>query len=251
MKALATLRRSRPNGSIQSLARQHVVRYSQEKGWKKLEDIRLDIQEIHEMILYPEFEYSVVTTVPLGYLEDEKVLGKTIPEERVILIDPSIAPPNQDPRYVSTFGHEWGHGILHPDAPKAFRCSGKRIFAKESDEHSREIQANLYFEHLLMPDPLVKAQFYACYRPSAPFQYFRPGVYYLDTFGGNRRAMIHSYTELCRALAYPLTGYFSNVSRASLALKLHKLGLVVNHTRERIFEETTHIGYIMREMQRR
>ena len=62
--------------------------------------------------------------------------------------------------------------------------------------------------------------------------------------------MIDSYTEFCRALAYPLTRYFSNVSRASLALKLHTLGLVVNHTRERIFEETTHIGYIMREMQR-
>ncbi len=245
MGQVAVARSTRPR-SIKALAASYVDQYIAEKKWKSLQDIRLDIQDLYEMILYPEHEYRMISGVPLGYHEDEKVLGKTIPDEKLILIDDSISPPHRDPRHVSTAAHEWGHAIFHAGRTELFRCSKRQVFDASED---LERQANSFFEHLLMPDDLVKAQFYECYQPTTPFRYLGRRDYYFNAFGGSRRLLIDSYTEFCRALAYPLTPYFSRVSKSSLGLKFHKLGLVQNFTSERIFAETTHIGYIIREMQ--
>ena len=72
------------------IVQQHV----REKGWSRLRQIKLDVQEIYESVLYPRYEYDVDTTCDLGFVGDMKVLGKTIPQERIVLVDRSIAPPN-------------------------------------------------------------------------------------------------------------------------------------------------------------
>lgn len=233
--------------SIIALTEQLVAEYIQEKRWNNPDDIRLDIQEMHELILYPASEYRLITSLELGYLEDEKVLGKTIPKEKTILIDSAIAPPNADPRYAFTFAHEYGHGILHSEQQELFRCSPKRI-ATSTHKDLHEIQANIFSEHLLMPDDLVKFKFQSCYKPSAPLRYFKRGEYWIEAFGVSRRVRIDSYTAYCEALAHPLRPYFSNVSITSLALKIHRLGLIQNYSGEAFFENPMGIKNIMRRM---
>lgn len=233
--------------SIITLTEQLVAEYIQEKRWKNPDDIRLDIQEMHELILYPAAEYRLITSLGLGYLEDEKVLGKTIPKEKTILIDSTIAPPNADPRYAFTFAHEYGHGLLHSEQQELFRCSPKRI-ATPTPKDLHEIQANIFSEHLLMPDDLVKFKFQSCYKPLTPLRYFKCGEYWIETFGVPRRVRVDSYTAYCEALAYPLRPYFSNVSTTSLALKIHRLELVQNYSGEVFFENPMGIKNIMRRM---
>lgn len=236
--------------SIITLAERCVSEYLHQKRFRRLEAVRIDLQEMYEMVLYPAYEYQVITSVDLGYHNGEKVLGKTIQKERTILLDPSISPPNLDPRYTFTFGHEQGHGILHARHQELYRCAPTGALETTANKGTPESQANLFSEHLVMPDGLVKCKFQLCYRPTTPFRYLGRGNYGFETFGDKMKRLIDSYTEFCEVLARPLARDFSNISITSLALKIHKLGLVQNYTSETIFEEPTLIRHILRNMTR-
>ncbi|MHB9155714.1 MAG: ImmA/IrrE family metallo-endopeptidase, partial [Endomicrobiales bacterium] len=156
-----------PTRSIIDITKKCVNKYFQEMGWTHLEEMRIDLQELYESVIYPEYEYCLETGVDLGYDGDEKILGKTIPKDRVILIDKSLSSA-RDPRYTFTFGHEIGHGVLHPKERVLFRCSSRKMI---TGKDPLEIQANIFSQHLIMPDALVKAKFHQCYAPTKPFIY--------------------------------------------------------------------------------
>ena len=245
---LATLPKKRiTKDYVINLTHNYISDYLHEKNWKKIEDIKLDVHEIYESILYPQFEYKLITSIKLGYIEDMKILGKTITKDRVVLVDNSIAPPNKDPRYIFTLGHEFGHSVLHTDAKELFRCTPKEIFTN-TNKDIREIQANYFSEYLLMPDDLVKCKFNQCYKPTSPFKYYGAGQYWFDVFGSARKVKIESFKGFCKMLAYPLTPYFSDVSKESLAYKINNLGLVKNYSDEKMGQNVFHIGAILGDM---
>ncbi len=217
--------------SIKALAAKLVTEHINEHGWRLLSDFCLDLNEIYESVLYPRYEYKVESNYDLGFRNGQKVLGKTIPKDRVVLIDKSLVKGGKDSRYPFTYGHEFGHAILHPEVP-LFRCVQQDIFAKRHSD-KKEVQANLFSEHFLMPDGLVAAMLDRCYDLSSPIRYIGPREYWFEPYGARQIFRIKSYTHLCLAIAAPLCIRFANVSKTSLGLKIHKLRLILNSTNER------------------
>lgn len=213
--------------------------YVKIKNWKKPEDLRLDLNDIYENVIYPEFEFKVINSIKLGYYRDEKILGKTVFKDRVVLIDQSIAPSTGDPRYAWTVAHEFGHAINHSGNKDLFRCTTNNIFNKSD---ILEIQANWFAEHIIMPEWLVKFRIQQCYKPEKPFRYDKPGSYWFTPFGVSRKVYIESYTHFCKVVVSPIKEYFCNISKESFALKIHKMGLVQNCSKEELFKKEAHIG---------
>ncbi len=243
---LAPKKRKITKQQILDLTNDLIDEYIREKNWRTPEDIRLDIQDMYETVIYPRIEYTLVTSLNLGHLENNKILGKTVPQERVILLDNSISPPNYDPRYPFTFGHEIGHAFCHTDEPESFRCSQDEISSTDSLS-PKEADANFFSANFLMPEFLVKLNFHRCYNPKRPFAYYGKGQEYCFTaYGSTRIIRIDSYSHFCVTLAKPLTTFFSNVSKTSLGLRIHNLGLVLNYSKERILEDVSNIGSILK-----
>ena len=90
--------------------------YRNEMGWKNLDDIIIDVDLIYEIAVYPENETNLNKGIDLGYLENEKILGKTIPSQNLILIDKVL--DKFDPRYPFTMAHEIGHSVLDREDKK-------------------------------------------------------------------------------------------------------------------------------------
>ncbi|PKK83707.1 MAG: hypothetical protein CVT49_07415 [candidate division Zixibacteria bacterium HGW-Zixibacteria-1] len=218
--------------SIKALTLDIIQEYIREMGWTKLEEVIIDLREVYETVIYPRFECQLITDINLGEFEDRKILGKFIGKDRVVLVDKSISPPARDARFTFTLGHEFGHAALHPGGNRLFRCSSREIFSSNK-EKTMEIQANLFAENLIMPDRLVYQKYYLCYQTGRPFRYTGPGEYFIYAYGIDRKIKIYSYTDLCRILAGDLVMRFSNISKESLGLKLHKLGLIANCTMEK------------------
>jgi len=218
--------------SIKALTLDIIQEYIREMGWTKPKEFIIDLRDIYETVLYPRYECQLITDMDLGNHEDRKVLGKFIGKDRVVLVDKSISPPARDARFTFTLGHEFGHAVLHPGGHRLFRCSNKDIFSS-SKESTMEIQANLFSENLIMPDKLVYQIYCMCYQRIRPFRYVGPGDYIIYAHGIDRKIRIFSYTDLCRILAGHMVMRFSNISKISLGLKLHKLGLISNHTYEK------------------
>ncbi len=208
--------------------------YTRENGYFSPDDAIIDINEIYDNVIYPEYEFGLYTDMDLGYMEDteEKVLGKTIPKDRVILIDKSIAPESGDPRYTFTLGHEIGHGLLHADKKQLFRCSSKSI-SMQTDLYEK--QANYFAENLLMPDKLLMHRFYQYYELTKSMVYAGNGTYWLGGHSRSREYHVDSLQDYYKVLAKPLTKYFSNISKESLGYKLSKLNIVQNRTDESFY----------------
>ncbi len=210
--------------------------YTRENGYFSPDDTIINIDEIYESVIYPEYEFERYTNIDLGFIEntEEKILGKTIPKEKVILIDKSIAPESGDPRYVFTLAHEIAHALLHSGLKPLFRCTSKSI-KKQTDIYEK--QANYCAQNLLMPKDLVFYRFVKYYMPSKPIFYIGEGTYCLGWHGRGKMQYFDSYRDYCKALARPLRGYFSNISMESLGGRLCKLGLIQNRTNETYFDK--------------
>ncbi len=217
------------------MAAHYLESYIQEKGWSSPEEITLDIKDIYDTIIYPETEFTLITDVALGNFAGEKVLGKTVLDEKIILISPDIAPPNNDPRFPFTFAHEIGHAVLHQNCQNEHLHGTLSSFTNNFDPIER--QANSFAAQLLMPHDLVKFRFYEQYNMKHPYIYTGRGVYWIN----GEKIHIHSLSHLCNKLAEPLTCFFSNVSKSSLSLTLLETGLINNTTHEKFLPNKTFI----------
>ncbi|MDH3938945.1 MAG: ImmA/IrrE family metallo-endopeptidase [candidate division Zixibacteria bacterium] len=212
-------------------------------GWTKPEQAILNLREIYETVLYPKYEYDLITDMDLGFVDNVKVLGKVIMEDKVVLVDRSIAPPNRHPQFIFTMGHEFGHSVLHPGERETFRCTQPMIM--QGQNNFLEFQANAFSENLLMPDYLVQYRFLYCYRPTRPFVYIGSRDYWFEAEGVSRRYSITSYTDFCTRLGSALCKYFCNTSKTSMGLKMHRLGLVKNRTAEEWGQQGMRFGNVM------
>ena len=152
--------------------------------------------------------------------------------EKVILIDKSINFESNDPRFTFTLGHEIGHAVCHIGQDAYFRCTENTIYNKQ--QQRQEFQANLFAETLIMPPNLVINKYEDYYKSKRPFHYTGAGYYFI----GDQHVYIKSLAYLGWKLALPLTGYFSNISKESLAYRMVKIGIIKNETNESIFDRT-------------
>ncbi|OGT08327.1 MAG: hypothetical protein A2X78_03080 [Gammaproteobacteria bacterium GWE2_37_16] len=216
---------------IASLASDCLEQYISEMGWRKPEDVFLDITCMYESVIYPQKDISLITSCDLGTHEGQKVLGKTILDDKVILIDKSINKDSKDPRYTFTLAHEIGHGLAHTGQNiNLFRCTDETIYKKQPSLY--EFQANFFAENLIMPAGLVRYWFKTYYGTDRSFRY-RGACWYSI---GNENIYIKSLAHLGWYLARPLTLCFSNISKESLAYRMLKLKIILNETKESIFD---------------
>jgi hypothetical protein len=206
---------------IINLANWCLNKYVAEMGWAKPYQIIIKIQDIYEAVIYPLYELSLITNIDLGEHDNCKVLGKTISAEKTILIDKTISFPNKDARFTFTFGHEIGHGILHPYEKQLFRCTDYMI---NNPIDLLEMQANVFAEHLIMPHNLVIYRYKEHYNTNRVFRYVGVGDY---CFNG-RSCYICSPEHLACKLAEPLIPYFSYVSKESLGYTINHAGIIQN-----------------------
>jgi len=226
----------RAEACIKQLTRELIDEFAAEMGWSDPRSITLDIEQIYESVIYPQCEYQVNTGLNLGFSDGHKVLGKTVPTDRIVLVDRTVSPQSGDPRFPFTMAHEFGHAYLHSKLLPLSGCTGPAMFGKGRRE-KMEVEANRFAANLLMPDHLVRLQFKRRYSQSSPIVYRGPKTYWLPNWGTMYQIPAYTYTDFCRVLARPLRMYFSNVSMTSLGLKLHQLGLVGNETEERFNPE--------------
>ena len=215
------------DSDVLGLARECLQKYRDEMGWVSRAEVKIDIMEFYEAVIYPEYEIRLLTDYDLGCCDGQKILGKTIPNEGIILVDKSINQQSKDPRFTFTLGHEIGHAILHAKPNTIYRCTEDSICYE--GQNLREYQANLFAANLIMPAKFVRDRYIHHYG-DGPFLYSGPGYYdiaqgvYVDSFG-----------RFGWQLARPLTGYFSNISKQSLAYRMCRLGLIINQTAESLF----------------
>jgi len=107
--------------NVVRLASDCTQQYINEMGWNSLNDIRISVTDIYETVIYPMHDISLDTTLDLGEYSGQRVLGKMIPSEKIILIDKSINEPSGDPRFPFTLSHEIGHALLHMGEDTAFK----------------------------------------------------------------------------------------------------------------------------------
>lgn len=223
---------------IQSITRELILQYSKEKKWKNIEEFRIDLQELYELVIYPLYECQLITRFDLGWIDDKKILGKYLAKDNLVLIDKSLRYPCRDPRFSFTLGHEFGHAIIHKTHSSPIHSTALDIFPGIKQDQL-EIEANCFAENLLMPDNYVYKKFWLCYQNKRKFRYVGETIYWFYQFGIDYPRKVRNYTEFCSVLGEPLCLYFGNVSKSSLGLKLHKLGLVNNQTDEKYGEFET------------
>jgi Zn-dependent peptidase ImmA (M78 family) len=207
------------------LAEECLSKYIQLKSWKKLDDIVIDVQEIYDFVIYPEYEVSLVTNVKLGEKEGEDILGVTVVTENVIYIDQSIASPNNDCRYSLILAHEIGHALLHNESDQNLKYT-PNAFAMFDDCAFNELQADTFAETLVMFDALLHYRLTQKYGAYRSFVYNGPGKYCINKVDCH----IESLFDFYQCLAEPLTPYFSNVPVEDLGRRMEKMRFIKDKT---------------------
>ncbi len=206
------------------LADHCLKRYAQEMGWRKYKDVVIDVQELYENVIYPEYEIAVIKGVDLGEYDGKKVLGKTILSGKEVLIDQSIS-DSRNPEFAWTTAHEIGHALLHTEQDQLLPYTDEVTIY---DEYSlNEMHADCFAELLIIPHEHLLFRFTQHYGLVwNTMAYNGPGDYRFNQMHNYASSLIDLYQQLAK----PLTYFFSNVSIATLADTMQKLRLVDDKT---------------------
>jgi Zn-dependent peptidase ImmA (M78 family) len=162
------------------------------------------------------------------------VLGATYVKKKLVAINADLLDDRSKGRAAFTMAHEAGHWVLHRNLLAIANRHGnmeEAIFCRAQDARKPiEWQADYFASCLLMPEDMVRSAFKNTFEPdvidivnvekdfvSLPFCF---------DFSVDNWPFI--------ADAVRTTGGFENVSRQAMIIRLQELGLVVNHTRQKI-----------------
>ncbi len=205
------------------LAHHCVTKYVKEMGWSKSEDIVINMQDMYESVIYPEYEIVLITGVDLGEHDGNKILGKTIMHEKKIFIEQSIS-DNNHPEFAWTVAHEIGHALLHTERDLLLPYTAEQTIFNEYSLN--EMHADYFAELLITPHKLLGDKFVRHYGSWNVFSYSGPGEYFIDQVS----CYVSSLIDLYQKLAEPLTHYFSNISVKYLANTMQKLRFIEDET---------------------
>ena len=158
------------------------------------------------------------------------VLGATYVEKKMICINERLLDDEYEGRMIFTCAHEVGHWVLHRSyvtEAKRFGLQNDAIICRTSNaKEPIEWQADFFAGSLLMPENAVKEAFYrVC--GGGPLELhniksaFRVNALYFDP-------SVESWPYIAAAVCK--AGYFSNVSKQAMIIRLQGLGLLVNLT---------------------
>lgn len=212
-------------------------KYYRHKSKAEITQSSLDIDEIHELVIYPEREVYIVKNVDLEVKEIDGIkyrpLGKYIEGENLILISSEIS-EKYDPRRPFVTAHELGHSEIS-GAEEEFFIEG--VYSNDDVE----IAANAFAKFLLMPFWLLKHHFINSFGDN-PLVYSGPAVYcFHEKIYGDRQRTIYEFSHFCGEVARNLSQYFSHVSKQALGLRLYETGFIRNRSNQPFSLETPHL----------
>ena len=217
-----------PKKEIAFVASHLVERYEDFTGTAVLPPVALE--DIVERFLEITLEYADLKAL----LDVPDILGATWVNERKIIIDESLLDDDQHGRMFFTLAHEVGHWCIHRKGffgPAAPRDSCPEIVCRESGARARgEWQADYFAASLLMPEMLVRTAFAKAFG-------FRPiTIYNRRSIAPREHFMLDPAWEHVGAIAGMVIqrGHFNNVSKTAMRIRLEELGLLINHTFERL-----------------
>jgi hypothetical protein len=225
-------------GQIISMAGELIAEHVRVVGRKEILSQGLSFNQVYETVIYPKYEIEIVEDEDLGVDEDgKKILGCFDIEHDRAYIDPSLARERSDPRRTFTLWHEvGGHGVLQGEwlrAQLSARKHGGRLVTTEESLSSAtqqrlERQANVFAAHASAPAWLVDTAIALIFQPTKPFVYFRPGYYWLDMRGSQRRFRVSSFEDLCCLIAKEIKHKFDGLSTESLSYRVAESRQLVN-----------------------
>lgn len=217
-----------PKKEIAFVASNLLERYEDFAGEKVLPPIPLE--DIVERFLEITLEYADLKAL----LDVPDILGATWISERKIIIDESLLGDDQHGRMFFTMAHEVGHWCIHRKSffgPAARRASFPEIVCRESGARARgEWQADYFAASLLMPEMPVRMAF----TKSFGFKPIR--IYNHKSFAPRELFILDPAWEHVGEIAKLVIqrGRFNNVSKTAMWIRLEELGLLINHTFERL-----------------
>ena len=193
--------------------------------------IGLDFDVIYKHLLRPKYNLQMQFDVELGCCEftGRQVMGKYLPFENLVLIDPSVV---NSPQYVFTCWHEIAHALLHGPWLRSVMQT-KRIRREVATTDSGlsasvsqlfEWQANQFAARGAAPDWLLVLVIRQTFgEPFRPFIYDRPGKYCFEVNGISEFRLIDDYDHLCRTVASFIQPRFGWLSKEALGYRLADL----------------------------
>ncbi len=200
--------------------------YIAEKGWKSMGDIVIDAQDIYDCVFYPVCEFRLINDANLGYENGEKILGKTIITDKLILIDSSISPHTNDRRYPMTLAHEMGHAFLHTERDLYLQYIPSKHHINEMEHDLNELHADSFAETLIAHPDLLRYRFDQQYKTCNIFSYNGPDFYFIN----EGKEHIPTLKDFSLRLAKPLTKYFSNIPVETMAEILQNFCFIIDKT---------------------
>jgi len=208
---------------VYKLAQDCLDKYFDAMGWTRADDVIINIQDIYENVIYPDYEVKLITCVDLGCVNGYKVLGKTLIADDEILIDPSIADDVNSPEYAFTLAHEIGHILFHNKRDQDITSKEDSIF---DEGFLNEFHADSFAELLLMPHRFLIYRYIKLHGSWHAFTYNGPGNYLITNSCVEISSLQHLYQKVTESLA----PYFPNVLPACLASNIQRLRPIEDKT---------------------
>jgi Zn-dependent peptidase ImmA (M78 family) len=158
------------------------------------------------------------------------VLGATYVEKKMICINERLLDDKYEGRMIFTCAHEVGHWVLHRPYVKEAKRLGLQndaIICRTSNaKEPIEWQADFFAGSLLMPADAVKEAFYKVCGKTPLELYNRKSAFRVNAlyFDPSVESWPYIAAAVCEA------GYFTNVSKQAMIIRLQRLGLLVNLT---------------------
>lgn len=197
----------------------------------------LRFESIYDNVIYPDYEVELEFGEDLGYESGSgnKVLGKFLPHENVVFIDPILTP--DDPRRTFTLWHEvGGHAILQGAWLRSeLRRIHTELHTTEADlsptvESRLEWQANVFAGHAAAPTWLIAYAMRTAFGLNRPYRYIGPQSYWFPFPKGDRSVHCRSLNEVCRRIAYCIQRWFGGLSVEALSYRIEESSCVVDET---------------------
>lgn len=222
--------------TIVEAAHRLTARYEAIVGREHILRDGLHFDDFYERVIFPEFRVSLYEDEDLGLDDDgRKLLGRYSVRANAAYLDRAISRDSGDPRCIFTCWHEVaGHGVLQgkwlrerleSDEVDQFVDVTERSLSPHA-ERLLEFQANLFAAALAAPHWLVNYAINTTFRPTRPFVFREPCIYWLDVHGLRIRKYIVDAGDLSGWIGSKITGFFGGLSAEAVGYRIAELGWV-------------------------
>ncbi len=229
---------------IQKRAERLTAVYAEQVGLE-IASLGISFQAVYEEVIYPDYGVEIREGLELGHDEaGNKILGKYLPVENLVLIDRIISHDQNHPQRAFTYWHEVaGHGVLQGEwlreQLKRIKQESASILTTESSLNlatvsSLERQANIFAARAAAPDWLLYHVVVETMDLTRPVHYRGPSKYSLQVRGRTEIVTVKSFEHLCWIIGKRIQFRFGWLSAEALGYRIAETKLVKDCTEQHV-----------------